>query len=205
MALPDIEYLLLIAYIIGSIPTSFWIGKIFFGINLLEHGSKNVGATNAWRVLGPPMGILVLIFDLLKGYIPVYWSIVQFSMESPYPIYMGIACVVGHSMSPFLKFRGGKGVATSAGFFLAMAPAALGVSLGVFLIIILITRFVSLGSMVASVCFPIFSYLFYSQNPLVWQVGAVVSLLILLRHRANIGRLIAGNENKLSFSKSKDL
>jgi len=205
LKVPEFVYLFPAAYLIGSIPTSYWIGRVFFRINLLEHGSKNVGATNAWRILGPPVGILVLVLDLLKGYLPVLYTISKFSHQSPIPVMIGITCVIGHSISPFLKFRGGKGVATSAGIFLALAPKALGICLGLFLIVVAITRYVSLGSMMAAITFPILSYIYYPQNPLIWQIGSGIALLILIRHRANLGRLLNGNENRLSFSKSKKL
>ena len=191
------------AYLIGSIPTSYWIGQLFFGINLFEHGSKNVGATNAWRTMGPPVGVLVLVLDLLKGFLPVMYALQVFPEASLMPVGIGITSVFGHSVSIFLRFRGGKGVATSAGIFLGLAPIALGMCLGIFLILVLLTRYVSLGSLVSSLSLPILAFYFYPQRPLVWQIGIGVAILILIRHRANLQRLISGNENKLSFSRPK--
>lgn len=204
MPLSNEQWLILLcAYLIGSFPTGFLTGKIFFKINLFEHGSKNVGATNALRVLGKKAGIFVLLVDMLKGAIPVMLA-AKLSIEVPwFPAAAGMCAILGHTFSPFLKFKGGKGVATSAGVFAALAPLALLCALALFSGTVFVTRFVSLGSMLASVSLPAFCYLWYPKQWFLIPVSGILSLFVIYKHRANIGRLLKGEENKLSFSKSK--
>ena len=192
---------LLLAYLMGSFPTSYLIGKYIYKINLFEHGSKNVGATNALRVLGKGPGIAVLLIDMAKGVIPVLVAYKVFATQVEAHLLIGVFSIVGHTLSPFLSFKGGKGVATSAGVFLALGPKALGISMLLFVITVALTRYVSLGSIIASFSLPAFSYYFYPQNLPLCATGILIALFIIIKHRANIGRLIRGEENRFQWNK----
>lgn len=205
LALQEIEtwqYVILISsYLLGSFPTGYLLGKYVYKINLFEHGSKNVGATNSLRVLGKKAGLIVLIVDALKGAIPVIF-INNFSQLSfSWSISVGFLAIFGHTFSPFIKFKGGKGVATSAGTFLALIPYAFASAMIAFLSTVAITRYVSLGSILASTVLPISCYLLHPQNPILWQSCLLLSIFIIFKHRSNIKRLINGEENKLNWSK----
>jgi len=190
------------AYLLGAIPSSYLVGKLVFGLDLREHGSGNVGATNALRVLGTKAGIFVLAVDIGKGAAAVLagtWLVARWQLGDPtfWAILAGTAAMVGHVFTVFLRFKGGKGVATGAGVFLALAPRALGVALALFIFVVALTRYVSLGSILAAAVI----------TPLValetgrWQhpyvvLAAVAGTLVIVRHRSNVGRLLAGTENK---------
>ncbi|MCK4326410.1 glycerol-3-phosphate 1-O-acyltransferase PlsY, partial [bacterium] len=190
---------------LGSIPTSFLLGRLK-GIDLRRRGSGNVGATNAFRVLGPLPGVISLILDIGKGLVAVT-LLARICGSQPtdwIKILIGLAVIAGHNWTVFLKFKGGKGVATSAGVFLGLAPAALGFSVLVWLIVVAISRYISLGSILAAISLPIFIW-----RPIfTWQgekgvpiilFGLLISLLVVIRHRANIKRLIKGEERKFSL------
>ncbi len=196
----------IIAYLLGSIPTSFIFGKLTQGIDLRKYGSGNVGATNALRVLGTPVGLLTLLIDLAKGFFPVF--IVQNLLPSPdllLPILAALAAILGHIFTIFLKFKGGKGVATSAGAIIALAPEHVLVALTIFLIIVILTRFVSLGSIIAALSLFILQLIQFLQtdfdNSELFIFISFVVIFILIKHRANIKRLLQGKENKISFKK----
>ncbi|MBP3722894.1 MAG: glycerol-3-phosphate 1-O-acyltransferase PlsY [Selenomonadaceae bacterium] len=190
---------LIFAYILGSVPSGLIIGKSVYGVDLREHGSKNIGATNAWRTLGKAAGFLIFVCDFLKGFISVYIAAVL----SGTPLAMALAgalAIIGHSLSIFLKFKGGKGVATGLGV-IAMLMGK--VTIIVFLIwfaIVYFTRYVSLGSCVAAAFVPILAYVFNEPSEFV-IFGVVVAVLIIVRHKANIERLLNGTESKISAAK----
>jgi len=203
-----LEWLFLpLAFIIGSLPTSVWLGKFFYGIDVRKHGSRNAGATNAFRVLGKTMGFLVLCLDSLKGFAAIELTkIINPDQDLEYYklLLAGLVCVLGHVYSVFAKFKGGKGVATSLGVYLAINPYSALVVLVVFLIIFFSTRFVSLASLTAAICLPFVSYfIFQKAEPISVIFNLTISILVVFTHKKNINRLIKGNEPKMNFSKKK--
>jgi acyl phosphate:glycerol-3-phosphate acyltransferase len=188
------------AYLLGAFPTSYLVGK-FCGINLFEKGSGNVGATNALRVLGARAGFFVLSIDVAKGWAPVFLCLHFFPNLILEPYIVGIITVLGHSFSVFLRFRGGKGVATSAGVFLALAPQAIILALGIFSLTVISTRLVSLGSILSALALPFLTWQLYPEPPLTWQVSTLLAVLILVRHRPNMARLLKGQELRIEWKK----
>ena len=193
--------MLLAAYLVGSIPFGVLVGKLFYHVDVREHGSGNVGTTNVFRVLGKKAGVVVLVCDMLKGFVPAF---IAASFFNPWlAIFIAAAPVVGHMYSVFLKGRGGKGVATGAGVVLALVPLAFGIILVVWVLLILTTRYVSLASLVAAFLVPVLVFAF--GNPLPYEIAAVlVTVVIFWAHRGNIRRLIAGNENRVRLPWSRD-
>ncbi len=187
------------AYLVGSVPTAYWYAKYFHGIDIRQHGSGNVGATNSLRVLGKKAGIIVLIFDLLKGLLPVLIArYLGFSEEQTFLV--GIVSILGHIWSVFANFKGGKGIATSLGVILAVAPAGAGISLVVFVAIVYFTRFVSLASMLAGLAFVFYYLVFNFDQTYMAMIAFGLFLLLVFTHRENIKRLANGTESK-TFSK----
>jgi len=195
---------LILAYLIGSIPTRFIFAKVIKRIDIRRHGSGNVGATNTFRTVGKIPALLVLIIDILKGFIPVAWLSGYFfnaaidSAMGPevYRILLGGFAVGGHVWSAFLKFKGGKGVATAAGALLALAPKALLFSAVVWISIFTLFKIVSVASIIASVALPVFTLLFYDSTPLT-LFTVLLCLGSTYKHKSNIQRLIRGEEKKL--------
>ncbi len=188
------------AYIMGSIPTAYWYAKYFHGIDIRQHGSGNVGATNSLRVLGKKAGIIVLIFDLLKGLLPVLIArSLGFSEEQTFLI--GIVCILGHIWSVFANFKGGKGIATSLGVILAVSPAGAGISLVVFVAIVYFTKYVSLASMLAGLAFVFYYLVFNFEQTNMSLIAFGLFMLLVFTHRENIKRLVAGTESKISSKK----
>lgn len=186
---------LLAAYLTGSIPSSYLAGRVA-GIDLRDHGSKNLGATNVYRVLGWWYAIPVGLIDVAKGAIPVLLYAPRVGLEPWVPVLMGVAAVVGHVYSVFVRFKGGKGVATAAGAVLALSPAALGVSALVWVLVLAATGFVSVASMSGAVTFPIVHRITEPDDPYTLALGIVLATFIVITHRSNIQRLIAGTENR---------
>lgn len=192
--------LILAAYLTGAIPTSFIVGRIK-GIDLRQHGSGNLGATNAFRVLGRNAAIPVFVFDIFKGFFPTYFfPLWDRSDVALLALAYGAAAIVGHVFSIYVRFKGGKGVATSAGVLLALAPAAVLIGLAVWATLVFVTGYVSLGSIVAAVIVPIVVLLMQGTTAVFWLTLAVAAFIIYA-HRANIGRLRRGEEH--SFKKPK--
>jgi glycerol-3-phosphate acyltransferase PlsY len=186
----------LASYLLGGVPFALIAGR-WKGIDLRTHGSGNLGATNAIRVLGKGLGIPVLLLDLLKGVgaaavLPMFFG----PFEEPGRLVCGAAAVAGHVFSPFLRFRGGKGVATAGGAFLALAPAATGIVFLVFLVALLIGRFVSLASVLAAVALPM-ALGSLGASRLMLGAGIVIAGLVVFRHRQNLSRLRAGTESRI--------
>jgi glycerol-3-phosphate acyltransferase PlsY len=186
------------SYLLGSIPPGYLISKIIQGKDIRYLGSGNIGATNVGRTMGTKWGLITLLFDIAKGAVAVLLA--RYLIESNLFIAIaGVMAIVGHNFSLFLKFKGGKGVATALGVFLALAPRAVLPSLAVFAVMLMIFKFVSLGSISAAAAFPIFTYFFGYPNEITG--GAIIgSMLIIIAHRTNIKRLIQGQENKFSFN-----
>lgn len=187
----------LLSYLIGSIPTGYLMGLMVKRIDIRTVGSKNIGATNVFRILGRRYGIMVLILDILKGVIPIIAARIYFSHEFQIVwILVGMAAVCGHTWTIFLRFKGGKGVATSLGVFLGLAPVPVLIVIPVFAVILYFTRYVSLGSIVSSLLLSPLVWIFTQSLPLLISC-IVMTVLIILRHIPNIKRLIKGEENKL--------
>ncbi|HUW92757.1 MAG TPA: glycerol-3-phosphate 1-O-acyltransferase PlsY [Bacteroidales bacterium] len=194
---------LLVAYVAGSVPTAVWAGKVFHGIDIREHGSGNAGATNTIRVLGWKTGIPVLLVDLAKGWLgaslPVLFNAApEGSTElMVLKIVCGMAAIIGHVFPVLAGFRGGKGVATTFGVLLALHPALTLTCAGIFLAVLFITGYVSLGSMAAGVMFPILLMTLFDTPSTLFKIFSVlVAIALLLTHSKNIGRLIRGEEKK---------
>jgi acyl phosphate:glycerol-3-phosphate acyltransferase len=199
-------FAVLIAYLLGAIPTSVWIGKIFYRVDVRDHGSGNAGATNTIRVLGLKAGIPVLIFDVLKGWFAVY--IANFYTFSPvssglteFRIMLAAAAVIGHVFPVYVGFRGGKGIATLLGVGIGLFPVGAVIALGVFIIVVSISRYISLGSIVAAVTFPVTELAVLGNHdsvPLV-VLSLFIAVFVPVTHKKNITRLIRGEESKFSF------
>lgn len=198
---------IVIAYILGSIPTAVWIGKKVKNIDIREHGSKNAGATNTFRVLGKKYGITVLIIDALKGFIPLFLAkqyLTTWDKDHLMSllIIMGLAAVIGHIFPVFAQFRGGKGVATLLGVVIALSWKAALVSIVVFLVLFLSFKIVSLGSMIGGICFALsVNFLVPDQSIYLKYFSVFLALLLLFTHRKNIKRLLRKEENKINISK----
>lgn len=191
------EYLLtgVIAYLVGSIPSGLILGKLFWHTDLRKYGSHNIGATNAWRTLGKVPGIIVFLADSLKGQAGVLLglSLVGTPLAA---VIGGLLAIIGHSFSLFLRFRGGKGVATSLGVLTMLMGNVTLIVFALWFTIVYMTRYVSLGSVVAGVLTPILAALFaYPMEYIVFTV--IAALLVIVRHRENIKRLMNGTENKI--------
>lgn len=206
------EFLLIVlAYLIGSIPTAVWVSKYFFGIDIRDYGSGNSGATNTFRTLGPNWGSLVMVVDMLKGifavklvYLLPYYLDHETQMTN-LQIGLGLAAVVGHIFPIWAEFRGGKGVATVFGMVLGIQPIVAVCCVGVFLLVLYLTRFVSLSSILASLAFPIFILVIFNEPEDLYRVFAIaVALMVLITHQKNIGRLLQGNESKVPILKHRD-
>lgn len=187
-----------LAYVLGSVPTGLWLGLRLRGVDIREHGSKNIGATNTLRVLGKGLGALALLGDAGKGFVAVL-LIPQLSDWPHTPLVCGLAAILGHTASVFLKFRGGKGVATSAGVFLGLAPITTGIGIAVFAVVVGLTRMVSAGSICAAVAMMVAVWLIPQDLP-IRIVVMVVGLLVVYRHRTNIQRILRGEEPRITQS-----
>jgi glycerol-3-phosphate acyltransferase PlsY len=185
------------SYLLGAIPTSHLVSKLFAKIDLRRHGSGNLGATNLYRVLGWKYAVPVALFDIAKGAIPVLVFAPQVSHSQLFALACGVAAIVGHVFSVFVGFKGGKGVATAAGVMLGLTPLALGVTALVWAVVVRITGYVSLGSITAAVVLPIVVYLLEDPvTPEVFWVDVAIAAGVILLHRRNIQRLLKGTESR---------
>lgn len=196
-------------YCLGSIPTAVWIGKYFYKIDVREYGSGNAGATNTFRVLGKKAGIPVMIIDVLKGF-----AAVCLAYYSPYPpnsnqfinleLVIGIASLVGHIFPLFASFRGGKGIATLLGIVFGVHPYGALICMGVFIIVLLLSSYVSLSSMVSAISFPIIIiFIFKTTVPSLIIFSILIAIMVLITHQKNIERLIRKEESKAKLIKRK--
>lgn len=197
------------AYLLGSIPTAVWIGKFFYNIDVREYGSGNAGATNTFRVLGKKAGIPVLLIDVLKGFAAV--CLAYLSDYSPnsnqminLQLVLGIASLVGHIFPIFASFRGGKGIATLLGIILAVHPYAAFCAIGIFIVVLLISSYVSLSSMTAALCFPVIVIgVFKTTAPSLIIFSILIAIMVLITHQKNIERLLRKEESKAKLIKKK--
>ncbi|QNM15603.1 MULTISPECIES: glycerol-3-phosphate 1-O-acyltransferase PlsY [Fusobacterium] len=193
---------LIIGYVMGALPNGVWIGKYFKGIDIREHGSKNSGATNSYRVLGPKYGLMVLAADALKGFLPPFLAS-QFGVTGNWLILIGMAAIIGHILSFFLNFKGGKGVATSLGVFLFLIPKVTLALLVIFIIVVYATRYISLGSIIAAILLPVLTFI----SPLNYGIEKwpmmvmtiIIAIFVVYKHKTNIERLLKGTENKFKL------
>ena len=185
----------IIAYLLGSVPNGLLLCRAIWHIDIREHGSRNIGATNVYRTLGKGPGALVFALDFLKGFLAVYIAILL--VGTPLALVLGgIAAILGHSASVFLRFKGGKGVATGLGVIAMLMPAVTGVVFFAWLVIVLVTRYVSLGSIVGAVLVPVLAFFFGC--PTEYTVfGVLAAILVIVRHHTNITRLLNGTESKI--------
>jgi glycerol-3-phosphate acyltransferase PlsY len=206
------EFLLIVlAYLIGSIPTAIWVSRKFFSIDIRDYGSGNAGATNTFRVLGPKWGSFVMMVDVLKGvvatslYILLPYYLTDEWDRTNFMIGLGLASVLGHIFPIWANFKGGKGVATLLGMAVAIQPVVAVCCVGVFLIVLYLTRFVSLSSILAGVSFMVFILFIFNERETLYRVFAVlVALMVVLTHQKNIGRILKGTESKVPIFKSRD-
>jgi len=199
---------LFVTYLIGSIPTAYIFGRLFKGIDIRQYGSGNVGATNVFRVIGRLPGIAVLFIDMLKGFVCATYIANLFMYISPvarpefYSVLAGLAAIAGHNWSLFLRFRGGKGVATSAGVVIGLIPKIFWLGFLVWCIIFSTTGFISLASIIASASIPLFTLAFGEPTEIVIFMS-ILCLVIVYRHRPNIKRLQKGEEKRISLFKKR--
>jgi len=194
---------LILSYLVGSIPSAVWAGRLFHGIDIREHGSGNAGATNTIRVLGWKTGVPVLVFDLAKGWLaaslPVFLNAAPPGSQqmTALQITCGMAAIIGHVFPVFAGFRGGKGVATTFGVLLALYPLLTFSCAGIFLVVLLISNYVSLSSMAAGIMFPVLLMtVFHTPSLLLKIFSVVIAIALVVTHRKNIGRLVRGEEKK---------
>ena len=202
--------LIILAYIIGSIPTAVWVSKSVFGIDIRDYGSGNAGATNSFRVLGSKWGSFVMLVDVTKGvvatslYILIPFYLTNELARTNFMIALGMAAVLGHILPIFANFRGGKGVATLLGMALAIQPMVALLCLVVFLITLLSTRFVSLSSMFAGVAFMVLILFIFNEKETIYRLFAIiVAMMVVVTHQKNISWLIKGTENKVPIFKNR--
>ena len=202
--------LAIIAYLLGSMPSSIWAGKAYFGIDVREHGSGNAGATNTFRVLGKQVGIIVLFLDIVKGvtaaslvhYLPFVQPGTDWFINLQ--LLFGLMAVVGHIFPIFEDFRGGKGIATLFGMLIGIHYMLALSIMALFVVVLLLTKYVSLSSILAAVSFPILTiFVFKRDEPLFIAFGVAAAVMVVLTHKKNISRLLNGEESKAKLFKSK--
>ena len=194
---------LILSYLCGAIPFGYIVAKLFRHVDIRTVGSGNPGATNVYRTISKPLGVLTLLLDMLKGFVPVYF--VSIINPSSYLIVLSVALVtiLGHVFTVFLNFKGGKGVATGCGIFFALSPLATTICLITFIIVLIISKYVSLGSIFAAVMLPI-AIFFVGSNFELLIFAILVATVVIIRHISNIKRLLSGTENKIYGNKSSN-
>ena len=201
---------IILAYLIGSIPTSVWIGRGFYGVDVRTKGSGNAGATNTIRVLGAKAGVPVLIFDIFKGWFAVYISRFFYDPSLSFPpdlasfdFMLAVAAVVGHVFPVYVGFKGGKGIATLLGVGIALYPEAALIAIIIFIIVLVSFKYVSLASIIGAVTFPFFEILVLGHRDSIMQMvlSVAIAVFVPITHRKNIVRLLKGEESKVSLKK----
>ena len=203
--------LILVAYLLGSIPTALIISRLYFGIDIRDYGSGNMGATNAFRIMGPKFGTIIMLLDVLKGllavglfyFLPYYLT--DELARTNFMIGLGLAAVVGHIFPVFAQFKGGKGVATLLGMMIGVQPIVAVCCLGVFALVLFLTRYVSLSSILGAIMLPISVLWIWNEHELSYRIFALaVALMVIITHQKNIARLIKGNENRIPILRKRD-
>ena len=182
------------AYLVGSVPFGYLIGRMR-GVDVRTVGSKNIGATNVYRTVGKGWGLLAFLCDFLKGLLPTLAAL-RWSGDANLPVLVGLACVVGHTLTVFMRFRGGKGVATAFGMMIALAPLPTLAAFGVFVVTVWLSHYISLGSMLAATTLGVLVWL-VPATPLLRGVATAIAVFVVVKHRSNIVRLAKGCENKI--------
>jgi glycerol-3-phosphate acyltransferase PlsY len=202
-------FLLVVAYLLGSIPTAVWVGKYFYNIDVREHGSGNAGATNVFRVLGKKAGIPVLIIDVLKGLFAALLASYATLENNPselinFQLCLGAVALIGHIFPVFASFRGGKGIATLLGIIIAIVPSAAMLAILVFIIVLISSRIVSLSSMIAAIAFPIIIIFIQKTNEMsLITFSLLISIIVIITHRKNIVRIMKNEESRINFMSKK--
>ncbi len=203
--------LIILAYLIGSLPTALIISKRFFGIDIRDYGSGNMGATNTFRVLGSKYGTIVMVCDIAKGiaatllftFIPFYFH--HELDRTNFMIGLGMSAVIGHIFPIFANFKGGKGVATLFGMIIAVQPVVAGSCVAVFLVVLYLTRYVSLSSILAAIMLPVSVLWIWNEHEIMYRIFALlVACLVIFTHQKNIGRLLKGVESRIPILKHRD-
>jgi len=203
--------LIIIAYLIGSVPTALIVSRKYFGIDIRDYGSGNMGATNAFRILGPKFGIIIMLLDIIIGmlavglfyFLPEYLS--NELLRTNFMIGLGLSAVLGHIFPVFANFKGGKGVATILGMLIAIQPIVALCCLAVFAIVLFFTRYVSLSSILAAIMLPVSVLWIWNEHEILYRVFALlVALMVVLTHQKNISRLIKGHESRMPILKHRD-
>lgn len=203
--------LIIVSYIIGSIPTALIVSRRFFGIDIRDYGSGNMGATNTFRVLGSRYGTMVMVIDILKGMAAVMlYNFIPFYLNHELErtnlmLGLGLAAVAGHIFPIFAGFRGGKGVATLLGMVLAIQPVIAVSCIGIFVLVLFLTRYVSLSSILAAIALPICVLWIWNEHEVFYRVFAlIVAILVIATHQKNIGRILRGVESRIPILKHRD-
>jgi glycerol-3-phosphate acyltransferase PlsY len=208
MEMSFIVVMVVAAYLIGAIPTALWVGQAYFGIDIRKHGSGNSGATNTFRVLGKRPGAVVMLVDIFKGWTATSLAGFLVLLGTIHPdqlilfqLILGMVAVVGHIFPVYAQFKGGKGIATLLGMVLAIHLEAALVCMAIFLVVLFTSKYVSLGSMIAALAFPILLLLprFNPEEPILIVFGFIIFALVVLTHRKNINRLLQGEESKANL------
>jgi glycerol-3-phosphate acyltransferase PlsY len=193
-------------YLVGSIPTGYLLGRAK-GLDIREHGSGNIGATNVWRVMGWKWGLPAFVADVLKGFLPLFLGHSLFGEDGSiwdnelFLVICGLATIIGHNYTPWLGFKGGKGIATSAGVLAALMPPVLAVSFSLWAVLTLVTRYVSVGSIAAALSLAPLAWFFYRGQWILFGLACLAGVLAIYRHKSNIQRLLAGTEAKIGQKK----
>jgi len=204
-----IAILLILAYLLGSIPSAVWVSKLVYGIDIREHGSGNAGATNCFRILGPKAGSLVMLMDMVKGFLAVKLALFSHLSWNCEPfmnlqIFLGLSAVIGHIFPIWAEFRGGKGIATLFGMILGIQPLVAVGLVAVFVFMLYITRYVSVSSIAASIAFPVMILYIFNDQEIGYRLFAIsTAILVVLTHHKNISRLFNGNESKVPFFRKR--
>jgi len=204
-----VAIILVMAYLIGSIPTAVWVSKWVYGIDIREHGSGNAGATNAFRILGTKAGSAVMLIDMLKGFLAVKLALISRFLPGGeqfmnLEIFLGLSAVVGHIFPIWADFRGGKGIATLFGMILSIQPIVAVSLIVVFVLMLFLTRYVSLSSITASIAFPVLIVFIFNADELSYRLFAIATaFLVVLTHHKNISRLLNGNESKVPLFRKR--
>jgi glycerol-3-phosphate acyltransferase PlsY len=198
-------FLVVLAYLLGSIPSAVWVSKGFHGVDVREYGSKNAGATNTFRVLGKKTGTVVLLLDILKGFTAANLSLFLPDNHITWKLVFGLAAVVGHLYPVFAGFKGGKGVATLLGLVFSIHPIIALICIGFFLVVLLVTKMVSAGSILSTLLFTLLVYAFFGlEEPVLLYFGIFAAGLVLYTHRANLIRIWNNEEKKIFLIKPKE-
>lgn len=198
-----------IGYLLGSIPTGYLIARLVYGMDIRQHGSGNIGFTNVFRVLGFTPGVLVLVADILKGWVAVRVALLVVApgadelLVDSIPVLAGLAAILGHTYSVFLRFQGGKGVATAAGVLIALMPEVALIVTGIWLVVLAVSRYVSAASVIAAAAFPVAVLALNKPLPML-VLSILVAVLVIVRHKSNIVRLMRREESKFELPSGKD-